>query len=373
MLDEQYHYKGPLHRCGHDHTLTKGRKSSLWATQHVIPKGFLEFLTELAYERVSDDRATDASFQGAEDFARSLLERKQPLQAHDGEALSRLLPFEAPHPAVQKDKPSGGRAFFAGAFCKGPFFGLRQSCHSFPAAVECFTSLLRQAFPGRVFSSLAVFDNVAAAMHKDSRNAPYPNLLLALTRFRGGAVWCESSAGTVLRTVRGLDRPGLLLPVADAPQTLMAHEVFHQTEPWEGDRLLLVGFTVQRTFDLSPAQLQLLHSLGFVMPPSYLKQGGHDDDDKLGDAEHMVAKPAFPPVQSAPGVAAASPGGCNDHGGLGDLERMVAKHDFPPVPSTPGEAAASRAPDRPSGRHLLTPLWKGPLHRQLRKIRLLTC
>ena len=152
-------------------------------------------------------------------------------------------------------------------------------------------------------------------MHKDSRNAPYPNLLLALTRFRGGAVWCESSAGTVLRTVRGLDRPGLLLPVADAPQTLMAHEVFHQTEPWEGDRLLLVGFTVQRTADLSPAQLQLLQSLGFVMPSSYLKQGGHDDDDKLGD-----------------------------------LECMVAKHDFPPVPSTPGEAAASRAPD-----HLNTP------------------
>ena len=162
----------------------------------------------------------------------------------------------------------------------GPVLRFAAELSHFPAAVQCFATLLRQAFPGQVFSSLAVFDNVAAAMHKDSRNAPYPNLLFALTRFRGGEVWCESSTGTVFRSVRGLDRPSILLPVADAPQTLMAHEVFHQTEPWKGDRLLLVGFTVQRTLELSLAQLQLLQSLGFVMPPSHLKRGGHDDDDK---------------------------------------------------------------------------------------------
>ena len=350
MLDGQDCYQGPLGRCGHDHALTRGRLGSRWATQHVIPSGFLEFLAELAYERVSDDRATDASFQGAEDFARSLLERQRRIEAHDGEALSRLLPFEAPHPAVQKDRPSGGRAFFAGAFCKGPFFGLRQSCHTFPAAVQCFATLLRQAFPGQVFSSLAVFDNVAAAMHKDSRNAPYPNLLFALTRFRGGEVWCESSTGTVFRSVRGLDRPGILLPVADAPQTLMAHEVFHQTEPWKGDRLLLVGFTVQRTLELSLVQLQLLQSLGFVMPPSHLKQGGHDDDDKprTSPAAQHACSQGVHDDNDEPRTSPASQHTCS----------LVPNA---PALSTPAEAAASQAPvlpNTPAG----GPIWQAPVN-----------
>ncbi|CAE7391700.1 unnamed protein product, partial [Symbiodinium sp. CCMP2456] len=167
-----------------------------------------------------------------------------------------------------------GKAFFAGAFCKGPFFGLRQSCRNFPMVVQCFTCLLRQAFPGQVFSSFAIFDNVAASMHKDSRNAPHPNLLLALSKFQHGEVWHECSTGTVVREVRGIARNGCLLPVADGPQVLPAHEVFHQTEPWTGDRLMLIGFTTQRTNELPPADHGLLLSLGFVLPSSpALKKG----------------------------------------------------------------------------------------------------
>ena len=44
MLDGQDCYQGPLGRCGHDHALTRGRLGSQWATQHVIPNGFLSFL-----------------------------------------------------------------------------------------------------------------------------------------------------------------------------------------------------------------------------------------------------------------------------------------------------------------------------------------
>ena len=187
-------------------------------------------------------------------------------------------------------------------------------------------------------------------MHKDSRNAPYPNLLLALTRFLGGEVWCESSTGTVLRSVRGLDRPGILLPVADAPQTLMAHEVFHQTEPWKGDRLLLVGFTVQRTLELSLAQLQLLQSLGFVMPPSHLKQGGHDDDDKprISPAAQHACSQGIRDDNDEPRTSPASQHACS-----------LAPNA--PALSTPAEAAASQAPvlpNTPAG----GPIWQAPVN-----------
>ena len=87
-------------------------------------------------------------------FANWLLDQNQQLVPHEGEALCRLLPFEQPHVAAAGTEPGQGRAFFAGAFCKGPFYGLRQSCHQFPQSIRCFTALLRDAFPGMVFIKL---------------------------------------------------------------------------------------------------------------------------------------------------------------------------------------------------------------------------
>ena len=284
-------YLGPLGKCGHVHVSSVGRAEQEWTTKSSLPAQFFDELAVLAFEWVQDDRATDHSFQGAEDFADWLLDQNRGLVQHEGEALCRLLPFEQPHVAAAGANPGQGRAFFSGAFCKGPFYGLRQSCHQFPQSIKCLTALLRDAFPGRVFSSLAVFDNVAARMHKDSRNAPFPNLLLALTCFQHGEVWCEASAGTEVRQVQGVPRRGILLPVADSPQTLQAHEVFHQTEPWTGDRMLLVGYTTLHTSDLSSDQRNLLNTLGFVLPSGQLKEGGEEGRDNLTDTTPY--KPGF--------------------------------------------------------------------------------
>ena len=94
-----------------------------------------------------------------------------------------------------------------------------------------------------------------------------------------------------VRQVQGVPRRGSLLPVADSPQTLQAHQVFHQTEPWTGDRVLLVGYTTLRTSDLSSDQKQLLHTLGFVLPSGQLKEGGEEGRDNLTDV--TLDKPGF--------------------------------------------------------------------------------
>ena len=135
-----------------------------------------------------DHRSTDGLFQGAEAFADFLLTKHEPISLHDAEALFKLLPLEAAHPAVQMPGDAGDQAFFGGAFRKGPFKGLRKSCTAFPKSLQCFTRLLREHFPGGIFSSLGVFLNVQAEMHKDSRNGPHPNLLLALSSFTNGQV-----------------------------------------------------------------------------------------------------------------------------------------------------------------------------------------
>ena len=89
-------------------------------------------------------------------------------------------------------------------------------------------------------------------MHRDSRNVPFPNLLVALSPFTGGQVWTEDREGLVFRKVRGEIKPGRMLDVAQSPQRLMAHSGFHQTEPWHCERVLLVGFTVRDPLDFNP-------------------------------------------------------------------------------------------------------------------------
>ena len=140
------------------------------------------------------------------------------------------------------------------------------------------TAALRGAFPGRCFSTLVVFTNTQTAPHKDV-NAPFPNLLLPLSKFTAGQVWLEDSEGDVYRTVAGQARPGRLLDVAAGPCLLEAHKYLHATEPWQGCRIVLVGFTVRRLHLLSPDQVTLLAALGFVLP----------DADRARMGEHASA------------------------------------------------------------------------------------
>ena len=218
-----------------------------------------------------------SAVEDVEQIAQRLLQG--PFAASDALPVARLLPLEDAHKATRAD--SGG-AFYAGAFSRGGLCGLRAACRTHPQAVQVFTSLLRQNFPGRVFGSLGVFVNIQTAMHRDSRNAAHPNLLLALSKFAGGQVWCQDSAGTVSRVVQGVPTQGVLLDVGSSPQLLDAHNCFHCTEPWDGSRVVLIGFSVDVS-GLADTELQLLLQLGFVLVPA------------SSEGDRLDPKPAFPP------------------------------------------------------------------------------
>ena len=176
----------------------------------------------------------------AEAFAHQILCTPE-IQLADALALAWLLPREDVRKATQATQ---GGAFYAGAFLRGGIFGLRATCNSHPSSIQCFTRLLRVNFPNHVFTSFGLFFNVLTAMHRDSHNAAFPNLLLSLSNFTGGEVWQEEPGGPVLRSVQGILTEGKLLDVARSPQVLQAHHRFHCTEPWSGDRVVLVGFSV---------------------------------------------------------------------------------------------------------------------------------
>ena len=174
-FDGEGWHLGPLGKCGHAHVSSVGRQDHEWSTKSSLPQRFFDALAALAHEQVQDDRATDHSFQGAEEFANWLLSQNRQLVPHDGEALCRLLPYEQPHVAAVGVEPGQGGPSLRGPSAKDLSTVCVKVVISFRRQSAASTTLLRNAFPGHVFSSLAIFDNVAARMHKDSRNAPYPN------------------------------------------------------------------------------------------------------------------------------------------------------------------------------------------------------
>ena len=260
------------------------------------------------------------------------MQQDRPPAPHDAEALITLLPLEAPHVSAQT---AAGQAFFGGAYCKGGVVGLRRSCREFPATLRVLCTLLRHAFPGQIFSSVAVFVDAATQMHRDSHNAPYPNLLLALSTFSNGQVWQQDQNGDVWRTVHGTPCPGILLDVAQAPQLLRAWERFHQTEPWSGgSRVVLVGYCVRQLQALDVSSLSLLSQLGFLLPPSVTAGVAR------GDTAVTLAEPSGP-VADAGTPLASKVGGL-----LGfDKERATGPHNAAPVASpAPAAVGVSSSP-----------------------------
>ncbi|CAE7430284.1 unnamed protein product, partial [Symbiodinium sp. CCMP2456] len=129
--------------------------------------------------------------------------RLESVSIQDASSLVPLLDLEEPHLAANTHK---GGAFFAGAYAKGGLVGLRKACQLQSRCTKVFAHLLARLFPGFYFTSLAVFVNVPTAMHRDVHNAPYPNIIVALSDFKNGQIWQEDPAGQVLRQVQGSDR-----------------------------------------------------------------------------------------------------------------------------------------------------------------------
>ncbi|CAE7247487.1 unnamed protein product [Symbiodinium natans] len=295
-------YAGPILRCDHHHGPGARWSSGQWRTAgtEAYPSPLCAFLADLIASALSASFSTDGPEQhAAEQFAKFLLQQDRPPAPHDAEALITLLPLEAPHVSAQT---AAGQAFFGGAYCKGGVVGLRRSCREFPATLRVLCTLLRHAFPGQIFSSVAVFVDAATQMPRDSHNAPYPNLLLALSTFSNGQVWQQDQNGDVWRTVHGTPCPGVLLDVARAPQLLRA---------WES-RVVLVGYCVRQLPALDVSSLSLLSHLGFLLPPSVTAGVAR------GDTAETLAEPSGPVADAGTPLAS-------------DKERATGPHNGAPV------------------------------------------
>ena len=143
----------------------------------------------------------------AEDFASRLLAKRDALERGELEALHRLLPLEV---APRGEGGGEATAFVLGAYCKGGLVGLRKNTSSMPHVCRTLTRYVDQVQPGFIFSTVALFQGVKTPVHKDSRNAPFPNLVTPVGKFSGGAIWIENSEGCIPETTPGGIKMGRL-------------------------------------------------------------------------------------------------------------------------------------------------------------------
>ena len=274
VFDSGGQYLGPLQPCHlHAHATSIGWDGSAWRTASSFPSAFCELLARAVISVLPCELATDSSAPlppAAEAFAQELL-RKPVVVAKDVETLFHLLPHEPPHAGAQADS---GSAFFTGACSHGGIQGLRSNTSLFPDATKVLCRFLRQAQDGFAFTSCVLFHNVATKPHRDARNSSSSNLIVPVSSFEHGDIWCEDPSGTVPFTYDGITRLGRCLQVAAGPVILDARDRVHATMPWTGNRLVLIAYSVAQWQALTLHQKNLLLSLEFPLPDVQLQVSG---------------------------------------------------------------------------------------------------
>ena len=118
---------------------------------------------------------------------------------------------------------------------------------------------MQQVDAEHVFTTIAIMDSVMTVPHRDVMNAPYPNLVMPLSKFEGGSIWVESGDGEVRRQFDGKMRTGVELPVSTCAVKFDARRSKHLTCSWTGRRVVLIAFTTAGITSLVDADLMALH------------------------------------------------------------------------------------------------------------------
>ena len=207
-----------------------------------------------------------------------------------------LLPLAASH----RNSTGEGQIWSSGSYVHGGINGILKSTHDFPLSTKALCKYVSSQFPGLIFSSVAIIDELQSSLHKDVRNhKDHPNCVCPLSQFSGGEVWVHDEEGAISMEHEGHILMGKLLPV-NKRACLFSASKLHCVMPWKGRRCVLVAFCARDCQKLSDLEAKQLHELGFQLPNQQVVHTGH------APAARAKAKP-LAPQSSQTGVDIAGP------------------------------------------------------------------
>ena len=185
----------------------------------------------------------------AERYAAGLLEEDELVQDQI-EILVHLLPSVREIPRRFGEQESGSMIWAAGAFVHGGVVGVKKATTTFPLTTKVFVKYIKQIAPDFKFNAVTVNINVKAQEHKDVHNVG-SSMITAISHFKGGGLDV-----TVDGEVQRLELdcgPGFFDP----------HNK-HSTVSWsDGDRMVMLAYSIRDSGKLTQDKVELLTGLGF--------------------------------------------------------------------------------------------------------------
>ena len=159
-----------------------------------------------------------------------------------------------------------GMCFLSGAYSQGPLHGLRRNTTTFPWVTLLICKYIRSCTT-ETFTSFVLQRNTMMQAHRDLNNSPAScNVVLPCSSFKGGGLWleapsgnCPSRDGTMLGRIQNLTLPG----------AIFHPHLWHETRPWQGQRITVAIYTIRAVTNLEPCHLHTMWQLEFapLIPP----------------------------------------------------------------------------------------------------------
>ena len=165
----------------------------------------------------------------------------------------RVLTLQAPNSFVA---PSGGVAFMVCSALRVSSLLAQQPWWHF---VRSAKALIFNFLP------LLAHRNVPTSCHHDTNNFTDHNLVYPLSDFSGGSVWVQDPSGPVLRVHEG-KQVASFTPCLKAPLSFRFASACISTEPWSGDRVVLIAYAGGDHNAMSVSDRTFLQELAFPLP-----------------------------------------------------------------------------------------------------------
>ena len=223
------------------------------------PEGFV-----LHSEEEEPPRIARVSLQVLEQTARELVEEDWDLD----EALWVLAIVCKVEPQLQLK---------VGLYRHGGVVGVLGGTSQRPWLTELMVQVLSAVAPGAEYTSLWLSNSTVQPVHVDSQNLQgSTNVVLPVKLPRvGGELWVELQPGDVPSSVveervdgKGHRFLGVTHQLQKGKPFFLDPRRRHATAPWEGERVVLVAYTVNTLGTVPESDLQALESLGFPLPGS---------------------------------------------------------------------------------------------------------
>ena len=180
--------------------------------------------------------------------------------------------FSAPMPAWRSQALQSASALASyynlGAFAQSSRFGITKVSFQYQDVLPALNAWLRSKFPGHSWSSICVNHNEAISMHRDLNNAEGSlNLTIALGNFSDGGLFVEAPGGAAERwcATVGAMIPGNIHTTKAWPFAFSGF-LWHASEPWQGDRWSITGYTCRDLEKFATSDFTWLQGKGFALP-----------------------------------------------------------------------------------------------------------